>query len=79
MKKTPEQLKAELRWTVACEKLGFVLAPPTGALPDNEAMDLVAAVHQARAALDELQVAFSSVDAWPTGPTGPTLSGPPPR
>lgn len=58
--KTPEQIRAELRWALVCERLGFMLDPPQGASSEVAKADLAAALENVRAALDELQTAFGA-------------------
>jgi hypothetical protein len=63
MESTPERVKAQLRWALACERLSFVLDPPSTAAPEAAVPDVNAAIEQALAALDELRAAFCSKDA----------------
>ncbi|MDM0113866.1 hypothetical protein QTI66_17030 [Variovorax sp. J22R133] len=62
MDKTPEQIKASLKWEAACERLAFVMAPPAGQ-PIAGAPDLESAIAFAQAALEDIRRAFGSGDA----------------
>ena len=66
--KTPGQVRAELRWALVCERLGFVLDPPPGASPEGATSDLAAALENVRAALEELQIAFGADEGRPPVP-----------
>ena len=59
MDRTLEQVKAQLTWTMACERLSFVMDPPAGAKPEGALADLAAAIAQVRHALKELEAAFA--------------------
>ena len=59
MDRSPEQVQAHLKWTLACERLSFVLDPPAGAKPEGELTDLAAAVANVRHALEGLEAAFA--------------------
>lgn len=59
MDRTPEQVQAHLKWTLACERLSFVMDPPQGAKPEGELADLAAAIAHVRHALEQLEAAFA--------------------
>ena len=59
MDRTSAQVQAQLKWSLACERLSFVLDPPAGAKPEGELTDLDAAVAHVRHALEELEAAFA--------------------
>mgnify|MGYP001053170749 CR=1 FL=1 len=61
--RTPEQLKAQLKWALACERLTFALSPPAGADPES-ASGVLTAIERVQDALKELKLAFGSA-----GPT----------
>jgi len=54
------QLQARLKWEAACERLAFVLHPPTDAPAQEGAPDLESTLQLAQAALEEIRRAFGS-------------------
>ena len=46
-------------WALACERLGFVLDPPPGVMPEGAMIDLAAALKQVKAALAEVEAAYT--------------------
>ena len=59
MDRTPAQVRAQLMWALACERLSFVIDPPAGAKPEGELLDLAAAIGHVRHALEQLEAAFA--------------------
>lgn len=57
--RTQEQVKAQLKWVLACEHLEFALNPPPGTLLEAS-NDLPTAIERASEALNGLKMAFDA-------------------